>query len=116
MTSQNVIEVNESNFQAAVLDSDRPVLVDFWAVWCAPCRAMEPHVATIAEKYAGELNVAKCDVDGNPNLADRFEVMNLPTFLLFRNRRLVGRVVGAVPIKKLEEFIRGALAGADGIG
>jgi thioredoxin 1 len=85
-----------------------PVLVDFWAVWCAPCRAIAPHVDAIAGEYAGKLRVGKLDIDSNPEVPSQFEVRSIPTLLLFKEGKVVGQLVGAVPRAKLDDFVKKA--------
>jgi thioredoxin 1 len=109
MASQNVIEVTDSNFDAEILKSPVPVLVDFWAVWCAPCRAIAPHVEALANEYAGKLRVGKLDIDSNPEVTGQFEVRSIPTVLVFKGGKVVGQLVGAVPRAKLEDLIKKAL-------
>jgi thioredoxin 1 len=111
MASQNVIEVNDNNFDATVLKSSEAVLVDFWAVWCAPCRAIAPHLDALANdpQYAGKLKVAKCDTDSNQQVATQYEIRSLPTLLMFKGGQVVGQLVGAVPRAKIEELVKRAL-------
>lgn len=109
MASANVIEVTDDNFEADVLKSSQPVLVDFWAAWCAPCRAIAPHVEALADQYAGQVRVGKCDIDANPNVPSQFEVRSIPTILMFKDGQVVGQLVGAVPRPKLEDLIKKAL-------
>lgn len=90
-------EVNDEAFQADVLDSDLPVLVDFWAEWCGPCRIIAPHVAAIAEEYEGQLRVAKLDVDENPTVPGRYGIIGIPTLMLFKGGEVVARITGAMP-------------------
>ena len=97
MASPNIVEVTDSNFESEILKSPLPALVDFWAVWCAPCRAIAPHVEAMANEYAGKLRVAKCDIDSNPQIPSQFEIRSIPTLLLFKDGKVVGQLVGAVP-------------------
>lgn len=90
-------EVNDEAFQADVLDSDLPVLVDFWAEWCGPCRIIAPHVAAIADEYEGQLRVAKLDVDENPTVPGRYGIIGIPTLMLFKGGEVVARITGAMP-------------------
>ena len=93
--SQNVMTVGDEDFQAQVLDSDVPVLVDFWAEWCTPCHIIAPMVEEIAREYAGKLNVAKLNVDENPGVTLKFGVMSIPTLLLFQDGEIRARLGGA---------------------
>jgi thioredoxin 1 len=104
----NVIEVNDHNVEAT-LASSVPVLIDFTAVWCPPCRAIAPHVEAIAAKYGDRLQVAKCDSDSNPALSARYDVRSLPTLLLFKDGQVVGQIVGAVPRARIEALVERAL-------
>lgn len=98
-------EFTDNNFEEVVLKSEKPVLVDFSADWCPPCRAMSPVIDTIASELAGNAAVGKLDVDANPIFAARFGVRNLLTFLVFKNGKLVERMVGAVPKNVLLEKV-----------
>jgi thioredoxin 1 len=109
MASPNVIEVTDSNFDAEILKSPVPVLVDFWAVWCAPCRAIAPHVEAIANDYAGKVRVGKLDIDSNPDVASKFEVRSIPTLLLFKDGKVVGQIVGAGPQGQGRDMVKKAL-------
>jgi len=91
------VTLDETNFESEVLQSDRPVLVDFWAEWCPPCRLVAPLVEELAEEYDGTAKIAKLDVDRVPAVAGRFGIQSIPTLLFFRNGEVVDRVVGAVP-------------------
>jgi len=93
--SEHVSETSDSAFEDDVLKSDRPVLVDFWAAWCAPCRMLAPTVEAVAEKYAGSARVVKLNVDDNPSVSQRFGIKGIPTLILFKNGREEERVVGA---------------------
>jgi thioredoxin 1 len=110
MSSEQVLEITEQNFAATTLGSPIPVLVDFTAVWCAPCRAIAPHIETIARNYAGRVRVGKCDVDGEQQLAARLGVRSMPTVIIWRNGQVVGQIVGAVPRAKIEALVESALA------
>ncbi len=104
-----VIEVSDTNFQAEVIESSEPVLVDFWAPWCGPCRIVAPQL----EELAGErddLRVVKLNVDDNPQTAASFNVMSIPTLLLFKNGQVAHQIVGALPKHRLLKEIEPALA------
>ena len=93
----NEIVATTANFQSEVLSSSLPVLVDFWAPWCAPCRMIAPVIAEIANEYAGKLKVARLNVDENQEISARYGVMSIPTLALFKGGVVVDQVVGAVP-------------------
>jgi thioredoxin 1 len=109
MASANLLEVTDSNFKTEVLDSKTPVLVDFWAAWCAPCRAIAPHVDALANEYAGKLKVGKCDIDSNQGIPQQFEIRSIPTLLVFKDGKVVGQLVGAVARTKIEDMVKKAL-------
>jgi len=109
MASQNTVEVTDTNFDAEILKSSVPVLVDFWAVWCAPCRAIAPHVDALATQYEGKIRVGKCDIDANPQIPSQYDIRSIPTLLMFKGGQVVGQVVGAVPRAKIEELVKRAL-------
>jgi thioredoxin 1 len=106
----SVSEVTDSNFQAEVLESDVPVLVDFWAPWCGPCRAVGPVVEEIANEKAGQLKVSKLNTDENQETAIQYNVLSIPTLIVFKNGQEVKRVTGAYPKHRLEAEIEPALA------
>ena len=93
--SEHVTETSDSGFENDVLKADQPVLVDFWAAWCAPCRMLAPTVEAVAEKYAGNARVMKLNVDDNPSVSQRFGIKGIPTLILFKNGKEEERVVGA---------------------
>jgi thioredoxin 1 len=105
-----VTEVTDNNFQSEVIESDLPVLVDFWAPWCGPCRRVAPVVEEIAQERAGELKVVKLNTDENQETAVKFNVMSIPTLILFRNGSVAKTVIGAYPKRKLEAELEPALA------
>lgn len=90
------LEITDSNFESEVLKSDLPVLVDFWAVWCGPCRAIAPIVEQLAGEFSGKMKVGKLDVDNNPDAAVNYGVRSIPTLLLFKNGKVVETIIGAV--------------------
>jgi thioredoxin 1 len=94
-------EANEANFQAEVLNSETPVLVDFWAEWCSPCRMIAPIVDEIATEYEGKLRVAKLDADENQNILMEYGVMGIPTLILFKGGKVVERITGYLPKGKI---------------
>jgi len=109
MASENIVEVTDSNFQTEIVGSKLPVLVDFWAVWCAPCRAIAPHVEALAKDYDGKVRVGKCDIDSNPEVATQYDIRSIPTLLIFKEGKVAGQVVGAVPRAKIEDMIKKVL-------
>lgn len=112
MSNANVLDLNDANFEQQVLRSPVPVLVDFTAVWCAPCRAISPHIDAIAAANAGTLRVGKLDVDENHDTTTRFDVRSMPTLMVFKNGQVIGQLVGAVPRARIEAMLQGALASA----
>jgi thioredoxin len=99
------IEITDANFQQEVLNSDTPVLVDFWAVWCGPCKMIAPVVEEIAREYDGKLKVGKMDVDSNPDTSIKFGIRSIPTLMVFKGGRVVEQIVGALPKRNLLEKI-----------
>jgi thioredoxin 1 len=91
------IEVNDGNFDDLVVKSDKPVLVDFWAEWCGPCRMVSPIMEDIASEYEGKALVVKCDVDSSPEVSARYSIRNIPTVLYFKDGKIADKQVGAVP-------------------
>lgn len=102
----SVIELTASNFDEALAKTDWPVLVDFWAGWCAPCGMMKPVVEAMAREYSGRAHFAKVDVDSNQTLAQRYGVMSIPNFVIFKSGRPVDRIVGAVGRQGLEAVLK----------
>jgi thioredoxin 1 len=105
-----VSEVTDNNFQAEVIESEVPVLVDFWAPWCGPCRAVAPVVEEIANEKGDQLKVVKLNIDDNQQTAVQYNVMSIPTLILFRHGEAKKTVIGAYPKKKLESELEPALA------
>lgn len=101
MANANLVVATDSNFQDEVINSDQPVLVDFWATWCGPCRVIAPVVEELANEYEGRAKVVKLDVDHNPQSAMQFGVRSIPTLLFFKDGRVVDQLIGAVPKAKL---------------
>jgi thioredoxin 1 len=104
------ITITADNFDSEVLQSDTPVLVDFWAEWCGPCKIVGPILSELAESYDGKMKIAKLNVDDNPDLTSRFNVMSIPTMKFFKNGEVVGELVGAAPKNTIEAEIQKNLA------
>ena len=105
MAGDNTLNFTDTAFDQDVLNSEVPVLVDFWAPWCGPCRAMSPAVDSVADEYAGKLKVGKLNTDDNPGTAMRYQIRGIPTLLLFKGGQVVESVVGAVGKDDLKKVI-----------
>ncbi len=103
--STNTITVNDENFDKEILQSDIPVLVDFWAEWCGPCKIVGPTIEALASDYKGRVKVAKLDVDSNPEAAARFKVRSIPTLIVFKDGKVQESAVGVRPKGQLAELI-----------
>ncbi len=106
MASNDVVTLQDGTFEAEVLKSDVPVLVDFWAVWCGPCKAIAPAVEDLAREYKGKLKVGKLDVDHQQGVAQKFGIRSIPTLLIFKGGRVVDTIIGAVPKSKLVDAVK----------
>jgi len=105
-----VAPVSDKSFQADVLQSKEPVLVDFWAEWCGPCRAVAPVLEEVAGELKGKLKIVKLNVDENPETAAKYQIQSIPTLMIFKNGELASRQIGAAPKAKIVQWITGAVA------
>lgn len=103
------IELTDANFEQEVIKSDVPVLIDFWAVWCGPCKMIAPFVQEIADEYQGKVKVGKLDVDNNPQVSMTYGIRSIPTLLIFKGGKIVDQIVGAVPKKTITSKIENQL-------
>jgi len=103
--SENIVHVTDSTFEDEVLKSKRPIMVDYWAEWCGPCKAIAPVLEEIADKYNGKLTIAKMDVDQNQETPQKYAVRGIPTLMIFKNGEIAGIKVGQVSKSQLEAFI-----------
>lgn len=100
-----IVELNDDNFETEVLKSDLPILVDFWAVWCGPCRMVAPVLEQIADEYDGQVRIGKLDVDANQQTAYQHQVSSIPTFILFKDGQVADRMMGAMPKTAFQSFL-----------
>ncbi len=103
------IDVNGENWQSSVMDSDLPVMVDFWAEWCGPCKMIAPAVHDLALEYEGKMNVAKLDVDSDPDIAARYGIRSIPALIFFKDGQPVDQIVGAMPKPQMKRKIDAVL-------
>ena len=109
MAGADVLTVGDKDFKKEVLDSAEPVLVDFWATWCAPCRAIAPSIDALATQYKGQLKVAKVNIDENQDTPQQYGIRSIPTLLVFKGGKVVEQIVGSVPKSKIEEAVKKSL-------
>ena len=109
MAGADVMDIGDGDFGKEVLESDKPVLVDFWATWCAPCRAIAPAVEDLASQYKGKVKFTKLNIDDNQDTPQQYGIRSIPTLLVFKGGKVVGQIVGAVPKAKIEAAITQAL-------
>ena len=103
------VEITDENFEAEVINSDKPVLIDFWAVWCGPCKAIAPIVEELSVEYEGKLKVGKLNVDDNQQTSIKFGVRSIPTLLIFKNGKLADTIIGAVPKSNIVNKLKSVL-------
>ena len=106
MAAAGVVEVDDATFEKEVIQSEQPVLVDFWAVWCGPCKVLSPIVEELGHDFEGKLKVGKVNVDENNNLAMRYGVMSIPTLKFFKGGKVVGELIGAAPKATIEAELK----------
>ncbi len=104
--ADGILELEDGTFEAEVLKSEKPVLVDFWAPWCGPCKAIAPVVEDLAKHYAGKIKFAKCNVDNNPVTPGKYGIKAIPTLIFFKNGNVVNQITGMVAKAKLEEALQ----------
>lgn len=109
MSSENLTPVNDANFAEEILKADKPALVDFWAPWCGPCKALGPLVEALADQYHDKVKVAKVNVDDNPKTAASYGVRSIPTLILFKEGKVLDTLIGLVAKDRLETFLKKAL-------
>ncbi|HET6612971.1 MAG TPA: thioredoxin [Kofleriaceae bacterium] len=106
MSSPDIVDLTDDNFESEIINASTPALVDFWAVWCGPCRQVAPTVEALATEYKGKLKVGKLNIDDHQIVPQQFGIRSIPTLLVFKGGKVVGQVVGAVPRSRLEEEIK----------
>jgi len=107
--AQNIIEIDDESFEEKILKSDKPVMVDFWAPWCGPCKAISPTVEALEKEYGEKMTFAKVNVDENPISPSKYGVQAIPTLIFFKNGEIMDQITGMVAKEKLEETIKGVL-------
>ncbi len=111
--SENIANIDQNSFQKVVLESQKPVLVDFWAPWCGPCRAVAPIVEELAKEYKGKVEFAKLNVDDSPFIASKYGVMSIPTLIVFKGGKPIQQAVGFQPKEQLKKILDRALTDSD---
>lgn len=109
MASNNVLAVTDANFESEVLKSNVPVLIDFWAEWCGPCRALAPTIDELASQFSGKVKIYKMNVDENPGTPGKFRIRGIPTLILFKDGQMVDQLVGAHPKATIADLIQKSL-------
>ncbi len=109
MSAQTAVAFDDKNFESEVLNSDKPVLVDFWAEWCGPCKKIGPVVEELADEYAGKAKIGKVNVDDNPETSMKYQIRSIPALLIFKNGEVVDQIIGAVPKAALKKQLEAQL-------
>ncbi len=105
MASEAIVELNDSSFDTEVINSDKPVLVDFWAPWCGPCKALGPVIDEISNDFVDKVKVGKVNVDENPEISMKFGIRSIPTLIVFKNGEVQDQIIGAVPKSEIEKAL-----------
>ncbi len=105
MASEAIVELNDASFDAEVISSDKPVLVDFWAPWCGPCKALGPVIDEISNDFVDKVKVGKVNVDENPEISMKFGIRSIPTLIVFKNGEVQDQIIGAVPKSEIEKAL-----------
>jgi thioredoxin 1 len=111
--AKNAMEIDEDTVNSRVSQSEKPVLVDFWAPWCGPCKSVGPVVEKLAEAYGGQFRFARCNVDKNPNISEKLGIRGIPTLMFFKGGRSVDKLIGMVPMSVIEDAMRKCQAGSE---
>ena len=104
--AENVMEITDDNFEEEVIQSEKPVLVDFWAPWCGPCKAIGPAVAELADEFGDKVKFAKCNVDNSPMVPGKYGIQSIPTLLFMKDGNVENQIVGLVPKAKIEKVVK----------
>ncbi len=104
--AESVLDITDDNFEKEVIQSEKPVLVDFWAPWCGPCKAISPAVAELAEEFGDKIKFAKCNVDNSPMVPGKYGIQSIPTLLFIKDGNVENQIVGLVPKTKIEEMVK----------
>jgi len=112
--AQNVLEIDDGSFEAQVLKADKPVLVDFWAPWCGPCKAVGPIIEKLAESYGGQILFVKCNADDSQETAAKYGIKSIPTLMFFKDGKVFDKITGLSNQAKIEEVLKNILAGEQG--